>query len=186
MSHDLLRARAYIEETREAIAALDESTLVALGDTLLRLRDSGGTLWTMGNGGSASTASHMTCDVNKGIGASQFAPMRAINLNELMPTQWAWANDYGFENALRNHLEQLIRPGDVMLAMSGSGTSSNVVNAAEWAHENGYTVIALVGSNASPLSAVSDLAIHVASTDMQVIENLHLVVVHWLYKALAC
>lgn len=185
MNLELQRAREYLDETQAAIRALDEETLSKLGALLASLSQSGGTLWTMGNGGSASTASHMSCDIGKGVSCSYELPIRAICINDLMATQSAWGNDFGFDEALKNNLEQLARPGDVVLAMSGSGKSANVVNAAQWARANGCTVVALVGSKPGPLSDAADLVIHVASDDMQVIENVHLVIDHWLYKALA-
>lgn len=184
MNLDLQRAQASLDETVAAIQALDQEVLQQLAGLLSSLQESQGILWTMGNGGSSSTGSHMACDVGKGIGASLDAPIRALSINEQAITQSAWANDFGFEDAMRNHLEQLARPGDAVLAISGSGNSPNVVNAAQWAKENGYPVAVLVGRNGGRLSPFADIELRVDSTDMQVLENVHLVVVHWLFKAL--
>ncbi len=140
MSPDLLRAQASLDETVAAIQSLDQDVLKRLADLIAGLGQSQGILWTMGNGGSSSTGSHMACDVSKGIGASREAPIRALSINEQAITQSAWANDFGFEDAMRNQLEQLARPGDAVLAISGSGNSPNVVTAAEWAKTNGYPV----------------------------------------------
>lgn len=184
MSLDLARAQASLDETVSAIAALDTEVLQRLATLIESLGNSQGILWTMGNGGSSSTGSHMACDVGKGIGASLDAPIRALSINEQAITQSAWANDFGFEDAMRNQLEQLARPGDAVLAISGSGNSANVVNAAQWARDNGYPVAVLVGRNGGRLSEFADIELRVDSTDMQVLENVHLVVVHWLFKAL--
>ena len=184
MSPDLLRAQASLDETVAAIQSLDQDVLKRLADFIAALGESQGILWTMGNGGSSSTGSHMACDVGKGIGASREAPIRALSINEQAITQSAWANDFGFEDAMRNQLEQLARPGDAVLAISGSGNSPNVVAAAEWAKANGYPVAVLVGRNGGRLSEFADIEVRVDSTDMQVLENVHLVVVHWLFKAL--
>lgn len=184
MSLDLTRAQASLDETVHAIQSLDQDTLQRLAELIRGLQASQGILWTMGNGGSSSTGSHMACDVGKGIGASLDAPIRALSINEQAITQSAWANDFGFEDAMRNQLEQLARPGDAVLAISGSGNSPNVVNAAQWAHANGYPVAVLVGRNGGRLSEWADIELRVDSTDMQVLENVHLVVVHWLFKAL--
>lgn len=184
MSLDLLRAQASLDETVAAIQALDQSALKKLAELIASLSETRGILWTMGNGGSSSTGSHMACDVGKGIGASRDAPIRALSINEQAITQSAWANDFGFEDAMRNQLEQLARPGDAVLAISGSGNSPNVVTAAEWAKANGYPVAILVGRNGGKLSKFADIEVRVDSTDMQVLENVHLVVVHWLFKAL--
>ena len=184
MSLDLVRAQRSLDETAHAIAALDQGVLVELANLLTGLSETHGILWTMGNGGSSSTGSHMACDVGKGIGASLESPLRALSINEQAITQSAWANDFGFEDAMRNQLEQMARPGDAVLAISGSGNSANVVNAAEWAKGQGLPVVALVGRNGGKLSAYADIEVRVDSTDMQVLENVHLVVVHWLFKAL--
>ena len=184
MNLDLERAQRSLDETSTAIANIDQSTLVRLAQLIAGLGQSQGILWTMGNGGSSSTGSHMACDVGKGIGASRDIPIRALSINEQSITQSAWANDFGFEDAMRNQLEQLARPGDAVLAISGSGNSPNVVTAARWAKENGYPVAVLVGRNGGKLSEFADIELRVDSTDMQVLENVHLVVVHWLFKAL--
>ncbi len=184
MNLDLARAQRSLDETRHAIDALDQGSLSQLADFITKVQGSHGVLWTMGNGGSSSTGAHMACDVGKGIGASLDTPVRALSLNEQSITQSAWANDFGFEDALRNQLEQLARPGDAVLAISGSGNSANIVNAAKWAAQNQLPVAALVGRNGGKISEFADIEIRVDSTDMQVLENVHLVIVHWLFKAL--
>jgi D-sedoheptulose 7-phosphate isomerase len=184
MNLDLARAQASLDETVHAIQSLDQHVLQRLAALISDLQHSQGILWTMGNGGSSSTGSHMACDIGKGIGASLDAPIRALSINEQAITQSAWANDFGFEDAMRNQLEQLARPGDAVLAISGSGNSPNVINAARWASENGYPVAILVGRDGGRLSEHGDIELRVDSTDMQVLENVHLVVVHWLFKAL--
>jgi D-sedoheptulose 7-phosphate isomerase len=184
MSLDLNLAQESLDETVRAIGALDQAVLVQLGELLAHLGETGGILWTMGNGGSSSTASHMTCDVGKGIGASRPNPIRALSINEQSITQSAWANDFGYEDAMRNQLEQLVRDDDAILCISGSGNSANVVNAARFARERGLPVAILVGRNGGALSEHATVEVRVDSTDMQVLENVHLVIVHWLYKAL--
>lgn len=185
MNLDLERAQRSLDETVNAIQSIDQQALRNLAALIANLQHTQGVLWTMGNGGSSSTGSHMACDVGKGIGASLEAPIRALSINEQAITQSAWANDFGFEDAMRNQLEQLARPGDAVLAISGSGNSSNIVNAAQWAKHNGYPVAILVGKNGGRLSRFADVELRVDSTDMQVLENVHLVVVHWLFKALS-
>ena len=185
MNFDLERAQRSLDETVHAIQSLNQEALQDLAALIANLQHTQGVLWTMGNGGSSSTGSHLACDVGKGIGASLEAPIRALSINEQAITQSAWANDFGFEDAMRNQLEQLARPGDAVLAISGSGNSPNVVNAAQWAKENGYPVAILVGKNGGRLSPFADVELRVDSTDMQVLENVHLIAVHWLYKTLS-
>ncbi len=185
MNLDLMSAEASLLETAAAIASLDREALQDLARLVSNLQATEGTLWTMGNGGSASTSAHLACDVGKGIGASHTLPIRAISLNEQLVTQSAWANDYGFEFALRNQLEQLARAEDAVLCISGSGNSPNIVHAAAWAKSRGLPVAVLVGREGGKVCEYADLALRVDSVDMQVLENVHLVVVHWLFKALA-
>jgi D-sedoheptulose 7-phosphate isomerase len=184
MNLDLQRAQRSLDETQAAIGKLDVAALTQLAELISGLGARQGILWTMGNGGSSSTGSHMACDVGKGIGASLESPIRTLSINEQAITQSAWANDFGFDDAMRNQLEQLVRPGDAVLAISGSGNSPNVVTAATWAKENGYPVAVLSGRDGGKLRECADVEVRVGSWDMQVIENVHLIVVHWLFKAL--
>lgn len=174
-----------LKETARVLEAMDQDVLVQIAELLQQLSATENTLWTAGNGGSSSTASHMSCDVGKGIGMTHEKPFRCISINELAITQSAWANDFGFESAIKNQFAQLARKGDAFLCISGSGNSENVVQAAQFAKEHGYPVIILVGRNGGKLSPYADIELRVDSTDMQVLENAHLAVVHWLYKALA-
>lgn len=184
MNLDLERAQPSLEETVHASQSLDQQPLQDLVVPVANLQDTQGVLGTMGNAGSSSTGSHMACDVGKGIGASLDSPIPALSINEQAITQSAWANDFGFEDAMRIQLEQLARPGDAVLTISGSGNSPNVVNAAQWAKEHGYPVAILVGKNGGRLSGFADVELRVDSTDVQVLENVHLVIVHWLFKAI--
>lgn len=185
MNLNLSEARISLSETARVLEQMDEGILSSIAELLISLSNSENTLWTAGNGGSSSTGSHMSCDVGKGIGMTHPKPFRCISINELAITQSAWANDFGFDSAIRNQFEQLARPGDAFLCISGSGNSENVVQAAQYAKANGYPVVILVGRNGGRLSEFADIELRVDSTDMQVLENAHLAVVHWLYKALA-
>lgn len=185
MKINLAGARQSLTETAQALKNLNEDALISLSELLLGLGNSGNTLWTIGNGGSSSTAAHMACDINKGVSMTLDSPIRCISVNELAATQSAWGNDFGFEYALKNQLEQLARPGDALLCISGSGNSKNIVEAAAYAKEHGIKVVTLVGRLGGKVSDYSDLDLRVDSVDMQVLENVHLVIVHWLYKALA-
>lgn len=185
MNLNIEQARISLSETSRVLECMDEKVLSSIAELLIRLSETENTLWTAGNGGSSSTASHMSCDVGKGIGMTHPQPFRCISINELCITQSAWANDFGFENAIKNQFQQLARPGDALLCISGSGNSINVVEAAKYAQTNGHQVVVLVGRNGGKLSEYADIELRVDSTDMQVLENAHLAVVHWLYKALA-
>lgn len=184
MNLDLKQAEVYLKETVLAIESLDHNVLVLIANEILAMQARGGTLWSMGNGGSASTGAHLACDVGKGISLGRRRSFRAFSLNEQMIVQSAWSNDFGYDNALENHLKHLAISDDVVLLISGSGNSLNIVNAARWASENKIKTIALVGGSGGLVSEYSSIELRVKSHDMQVIENVHLVIVHWLYKAM--
>jgi len=184
MNLDLNCANDYLRETVHAISNLDQSKLREIANQLGKLQDNDGILWVAGNGGSASTGAHLACDVGKGIASAMETPMRTLSLNEQTVTQSAWANDFGFEYALMNQLRNLARPQDGLLVISGSGNSVNLVNVARWAQERGLHVISLLGANGGRISDYTTLELRVSSTDQQVVENTHLVIVHWLFKAM--
>lgn len=184
MSLDLKQANSYLKETALAIESLDRTVLESIAKEILEMQKRGGTLWSMGNGGSASTGAHLACDVGKGISLGRSRPFRAFSLNEQMTVQSAWSNDFGHENAFANHLKHLATSLDVVMLISGSGNSSNIVKAAKWASESKIMTISLVGASGGVVSEYSSLELRVNSEDMQVIENVHLVVVHWIYKAM--
>jgi D-sedoheptulose 7-phosphate isomerase len=184
MTLELANADRYLTETVTAIQALQEHDLRELAELVMDVQSTGGIMWILGNGGSASTGAHLACDIGKGVSSTLSAPIRTISLNEQLVAQSAWANDFGYENALTNQLRQLAKQDDLILIFSGSGDSKNVVNAARWAQENKIKVAGLLGANGGRVSEYLTHEFRVASRDMQVIENVHLVVVHWLFKAL--
>lgn len=185
MQVDLGRGESYLDETVDAIKKIDQRMLSEMASIVADLGASGGTLWTIGNGGSASTGAHLACDVGKGVSTNCEVPIRSICINEQMVSQSAWANDFGFDDALLNQLKVLARPGDAILAISGSGSSKNIVNAVAWGIRERLKVMSMTGLSGGALRGLDHLQIRVQSDDMQVIENVHLVIVHWLYKVLS-
>lgn len=184
MNINLELARTSLNETIAAISALKDEELSKLASILDGSQKNESFIWTAGNGGSASTAAHLACDIGKGVGSTHDKPFRTLAINEQSISQSAWANDEGYENAIVNQLKNLAKAGDTLLCISGSGNSKNIVNASQYASENGITVVCLVGRNGGAISKYADFELRVDSTDMQVLENVHLVIVHWLFKAL--
>jgi D-sedoheptulose 7-phosphate isomerase len=184
MIHNKVNANNSISETVHALENLDETKLLEISTLIYETALKGNTIWTAGNGGSASTAAHLTCDIGKGVGMTHDIKFRCVCINELLITQSAWSNDFGFEFAIKNQLEQLSKEGDVFLAISGSGNSQNIVEAAKYSQQNNLKVISLLGSRGGTISEFTDVELRVDSTDMQVLENVHVAIVHWLYKAL--
>lgn len=144
----------------------------------------GSTVFVVGNGGSAATASHFACDLAKGTRSSGRPTFRVMPLTDSAPLLTAWANDTSYERVFAEQLEAFVKKGDVVVAISTSGNSPNVVAAAEVAQEHGATVIALTGPELSQLQQLAHLHIPVPSGSIEQIEDLHLVITHSLTVAL--
>lgn len=147
---------------------------------LTEARDSGRRVYVMGNGGSASTASHMASDLDKGASRKDAPRFKSIALTNNIPIMLAWANDSSYEDIfveqLRNHLEK----GDVVIGISGSGNSENVLRAMEYANGAGAKTIGLSGFDGGKLAKLAKTNYIVPSHCMQQIEDIHLIIEHLL------
>ncbi len=145
-------------------------------------------IYIFGNGGSSATASHYQNDFNKGVSEHTEKKFRFICLNDNVPTVMAVANDIGFEEIFRFQLRGKLREGDVVIGISGSGNSANVINAVEYAKECGNTVIGITGFGGGKLKGLSDYSLHAPVNSMQVTEDLHMFFDHMImsifYKSL--
>jgi D-sedoheptulose 7-phosphate isomerase len=175
----------YLEEQSKAILKLDERIIKKASDLILEKSISNNSIWVAGNGGSATTAAHMATDLSKGVFSQTGIQIRAICLNEFIGIQTAWANDEEFNSAIANSLKSFAKESDLVILISGSGNSPNILNAASAARELKLNVLSLTGMGGGKLAPMSDIAIVVDSFDMQTVENVHLVVNHILYKILA-
>lgn len=176
----------YLDSHNNAILALleDEGQIKLVVDAISRCIKRGGIIWTAGNGGSASTASHLVCDLAKGVALGSNRQVRAICLNDNLAINTAWANDFSYDVALQRQLELGANPEDLFIAISGSGKSANIINALTAVKNLKVESIALLGFNGGSAKDIADLAIVIKSDDMQVVENLHLILTHWIFKAL--
>jgi D-sedoheptulose 7-phosphate isomerase len=172
----------YLELHEDVFNQIDASEVNKFVETIEIVLNRDGILWTAGNGGSASTASHAQCDLSKGVYSSINLPARVVCLNEMMATTTAWSNDVSYEEAILKMCKNYIRNNDGLLLISGSGNSKNIINALMYAKEIGVTVFGLSGFDGGKLYELADVAINVPSTDMQVVENTHLILVHWIFK----
>lgn len=144
----------------------------------------GSTVFVVGNGGSAATASHFACDLAKGTRSSDRPTFRVMPLTDSSPVMTAWANDTSYERVFAEQLEAFVEKGDVVIAISTSGNSPNVVAAAEVAQDHGAMVIALTGPERNALQQLAQLHIPVPPGSIEQIEDLHLVIAHSLTVAL--
>ena len=175
---------AYFEREKKVLDAIDKAALSQVMNILEEARLDGRQIFIMGNGGSGATASHYCCDFNKGISIHKDKRYRMICLNDNIPTMMAYANDVGYENVFVGPLENFFRPGDVVIGISGSGNSENVVRAIQWAKEHGAITIAFTGYNGGKLKQIADYGVHVPVDDMQITEDLHMTLDHCMMKIL--
>ncbi len=138
------------------------------------------TIFTCGNGGSASTASHFVCDIVKGASFQRTERFRMMSLNDSLPTLTAYSNDVAYEVAFVEQLKNFAQRDDVVLAISGSGNSPNVVQAVEYANSIGCRTIALTGRDGGKLGAAAQLNIQVSVPHMGRIEDAHMIICHMI------
>jgi len=177
-------AGAYFVAYRERVAAawatvLPEKVTQAAA-ILSDAFDSGHTVYSCGNGGSAAIANHLLCDFEKGIQTDTSVTPRVVSLSTNIEIITAISNDIAYEEIFIYQLRTLAVPGDVLMTISASGDSENVVRAADWARGNGVKSIALTGFDGGRTAEVADINIHVAADNYGVIEDVHQSIMHIL------
>jgi D-sedoheptulose 7-phosphate isomerase len=155
----------------------DEELERVLG-LLLTAHEAGRTVFVLGNGGSASMASHLACDLGKGTAIPGHRRLRVISLADNQALVTAWANDTGYEMVFKEQLENLLEPGDVVIAISASGNSPNVIRAVEYARERGAVTIGFIGFGGGRLKSLVDFDITVSSRNYGQVEDYHLTLGH--------
>src|SRR5581483_10603139 len=135
----------YMTNLREALGTLDTANIALAIQWFEDARAKGRAIYVAGNGGSAATASHFVCDMLKGASMGQAVRFRIHALTDSMPTLTAYANDVSYDNAIVEQLKNFARPGDIFMAISGSGNSRNVIQAVEYANSIGCRTLALTG-----------------------------------------
>lgn len=147
---------------------------------LARARDEDRQIFICGNGGSAATANHFACDMVKGASYGKDKRFRITALSEQIPTLTAYANDVGYDAVFVEQLKNFARQGDVLIALSGSGNSPNVVRAVEYANSIGCLTVGLSGRDGGRLKPLSKLNVHIADDHMGRIEDAHMTVCHMI------
>jgi D-sedoheptulose 7-phosphate isomerase len=173
----------YWHEVAQVAGSVNIQALERAAEELLSCQSRERVVFAIGNGGSAATASHFTCDLAKGTRRGGPPTFRTLALTDNVPVMTAWANDYSFERVFAEQLISLAQPGDVLVAISVSGTSANIVSAVSEARARGLTVISLTGRSGGKLATMSDVLITVPSDSMEVVEDAHLIVAHSLCVA---
>lgn len=169
------------------IKTLHQLDLDAISDVLNLLEETrliNRRIFVFGNGGSAATASHMVNDFNKGISEHIDIKYRFVCLNDNIATMMAVANDIGYDEIFRFQLTGHIEPGDIVMALSGSGNSKNVLTAVAYAKEVGCKVIGITGYDGGKLKTMSDISLHVPVMSMQITEDVHMMFDHLIMSVL--
>ncbi|TNJ59763.1 SIS domain-containing protein [Paenibacillus hemerocallicola] len=178
----------YIALEIDTLKALDVNAINDAMNLIMEAHETEKTIYIFGNGGSSATASHYQNDFNKGISEYIDKKFNFHCLNDNMATVMAIANDIGFEEVFRFQLKGHIKPGDLVIAISGSGNSKNVINAVEYAKEQGNKIIGMTGYNGGKLKQLSDVSLHVPINSMQITEDVHMIFDHMImsifYKTL--
>lgn len=181
-SHRIAFARRYFETLCGVLSSITLEGLARALEVLEQAYAERRHIFLAGNGGSASTASHMANDLGKTVAGSDPTRVgfRVIALTDNVPLLTAWANDVSYEEVFVRPLRGLARAGDVLMVLSGSGNSQNVIRAAQAAKEMGLTTIALLGRGGGALKRLVDIAVDVPSDDYGPIEDAHLAISHLL------
>ena len=170
----------YLEQLRATIDTLPRDRLAEMGEMLFRAYRNEKQVFTVGNGGSASTASHMAADLGKNTIGPNMRRFRILSLNDNAAIVSAHANDIGYEHIFSEQLVNVIKPGDLLVAISGSGNSPNVVRAMTYAREQCAEVVAVLGFDGGLAAGLADLAVIFPIDHYGIVEDVHLIINHIL------
>ena len=176
-------AHQYLNRLKTVMDNFDLNAFGKMVHTLLDAYSRQAHIFVMGNGGSGSTASHLTCDINKGCCIDLEKKFKMICLNDNIPTMLAFANDLSYDAVFEEQLKNFFNPGDLVIGISGSGNSENVLRAIGFASKNGGKTIGWSGFGGGRLAGMVDLAFVVDSHDMQQVEDAHMVVAHMIMQS---
>lgn len=176
---------AYLRTEMEILSRLDQNAINALMNLMEDTRKSGHRIFLCGNGGSAATASHFVCDFMKGVSLNQSVKYDLECLNDNTPLLSAVSNDIGYEEVFVMPLRAKLHPGDLVIGISGSGNSENVVRAIAYAKEHGARTAVLVGYSGGKLLSIADQAVHVPIDNMQIVEDVHMILDHLMMYILS-
>lgn len=174
----LKQINEYIELEISILKQLDQKIINMAMNLLESTRVKGSNIYVFGNGGSAATASHMENDFNKGVSENLEKKYRFHCLNNNVTTMMAIANDNGYEKIFKEQLENKLSSEDIIIAISGSGNSANVIKAVEYAKNQGCKIIGMTGYSGGRLKQLADISLHVPLDNMQITEDLHLIFNH--------
>jgi len=175
----------YFEKLKTSVDALDREKIEQFVKVLIEARDGNKTIFVMGNGGSAATASHFVCDIAKAASYPKEKRYKVVSLNDNLPIMMAYANDVSYDDIFVEQLKNQFQKGDVVLGLSGSGNSKNVLKAINYANQNGGVTVGFTGYDGGELKNIASLSIDANVDNMQITEDIHLILTHVLMRALS-
>ena len=173
--------KSYFDREIEVIKRLNIDDINAAMQAIWAAYEREATIYIFGNGGSAATASHYVCDFNKGISEKKEKKFNVVCLNDNYPMMMAVANDISYVEVFRYPLINKLKPTDLVIGISGSGNSKNVIRAVEYAKEVGAPVVGITGYHGGKLKELADYHMDVMEDDMQISEDLHMIFDHMMY-----
>jgi len=178
------RTRAYFNHMQEVLDQIDTDAIDQFSDMMYEVWKQRRCVITFGNGGSAATASHHVCDYVKTAAVDGTRRLRALCLADNVAAFTAIANDIDYDDVFIYMLETYASPGDLLVAISCSGESSNVVKACRWGREQNLKIVALTGRSGGTVAQLADVHINIPSTECGVIEDLHMSIGHIVSQGL--
>lgn len=176
--------KEYILKLSQLLSEIDENVVADIVDLFERVSKNKNTVYIIGNGGSAATASHWANDFSAGLKRRNIISIDVRSLADNTPICTAIANDIGYENIFKLQLQDALTKDDVLFAISCSGTSPNIVNAVRYAKEIGATVIGATGFDGGELLKLSDIKFHVQTPkgEYGLVEDVHMILDHIIYS----
>ncbi len=168
----------YLYEVGTTLDKLPIDKIARVVEVLCDARDKGNNIFTFGNGGSAATASHFASDLAKGAICNGKPRLKVFSLTDNIPLLSAWANDTDYDSIFAEQLENFVVPGDVAIAISGSGNSPNALNGVKTAKAKGATTVGFAGFDGGKLRDLVDISLVVPNHNMEQVEDIHLMLGH--------
>jgi D-sedoheptulose 7-phosphate isomerase len=184
VSHTGEAISAYLSDMQTTLSNLPIDTIEEVVRLLRQARTQKKRVFLFGNGGSAATASHLACDLAKGTSINGNPRLRTMALTDNMPLISAWANDSSYENIFAQQLQDHVEPGDIVIGISGSGKSINVLNAIKVARTAGAITVGLTGFDGGDLKSLADICIIVPDNSIDQVEDVHLMLGHVITSCL--
>lgn len=172
--------KSYLSDLKKILDKLDLDEIQTIYNMISEVRKKEAMVYVMGNGGSAASSSHMVCDMGKNTRNEQDPRLKIQDLNSNIPIFSAYANDEGYENVFKEQIITLGKEGDLLIAISGSGNSENVLKAIQSAKEKGMQTMGISGFKGGKLKELVDFHCLIPSDDMEIIEDVHIIINHIL------